>query len=352
MPMNIFDYVKTYTYSFSEKEFNEVDNLVLSSITYLDFTGIIPPNKTSLSLADAGKIYLQTYKKRDIAKIGIAQRDAYRLLEEMISSNRFADISVSRYRYITSLDSQFSALTFKLTKKLKFIGFEGTDELLSGWKEDAYLSFKFPVDAQKYAIDYINEAISIFDSNIIIGGHSKGGNLSLVAAMYANPLYKFKIKKVYSNDGPGLRKEEYNSNKYKKIKDRYVHIIPTHSLVGTLLYNDEYVVVKTTAKNIMGHNASTWVVEDNHFVYAKQDKKSIQIEKKLNEYIASIDYEEQKRIVDAVFRDLEHHGYKTINDFLNLRKVLKSIKNLKNIDPTIKNTLIEVLEIIITNYLI
>lgn len=350
--MNIYDYVKSYTESMSEKEFNEVDNLVLSCLTYLDFTGIVPQNKTSLSLEDAGRIYLDTYKKRDIAKIGIAQRDAYKLLELVIASPRFKSIGVSRYRYITSLDSQFSAMTFKIDKHLKFIGFEGTDELLSGWKEDAYISFKFPVDAQKYAIDYINEAVSLFDSKIIVGGHSKGGNLALVASMFANPLLKHKVKRVYSNDGPGLRKEEYESNKYKKIKPKYTHIIPTHSLIGTLLYNDEYVVVKTTNKNILAHTASSWVIEDDHFVYAKQDKKSIQIEKKLNEYIASISYSEQKRIVDAIFRDLEHQGYKTVNDFLNLRKLLKSIKNLKNIDPTIKDTLIEVVEIIITNYVI
>lgn len=350
--MNIFDYVKNYTYRFDEKEFNEVDNLVLSSLTYLDFTGIIPQNKTSLSLMDAGNIYLSTYKRRAIAKLGIAQKDGYKLLELAIKSPRYKDIKVSRYRYITSLDSQFSAMTFELTKKLKFIGFEGTDELISGWKEDAYISFKFPVDAQKYAIDYISEAVSLFDSSIILGGHSKGGNLALVAAMFANPIIKLKIKKVYSNDGPGLRKEEFESKKYKNIKKRYVHIIPTHSLVGTLLYNDEYKVVKTTNKNILAHIASSWVIEDDHFTYAKQDRKSIQIEKKLNEYIAEIDYNEQKRIVDAIFRDLEHQGYKTLNDFFKFRKLLKSINNLKNIDESIRKTLSDVIEIIITNYLI
>lgn len=350
--MNFYDYVKNYTNSFKESSFNEVDNLILSSLTYLDFTGIVPQNKTSISLSDAGKIYLETHKKKDVIKLGLAQKDAYKLLELVIISPRFKDIGLSRYTYITSLDSQFSAMTFKIDKNLKYIGFEGTDELLSGWKEDAYLSFSFPVDAQKYAIEYINNTISLFDSKIIVGGHSKGGNLALVAAMFANPFIRYKIVNVYSNDGPGLRKEEFMSKKYQKIKNKYIHIIPTHSLVGTLLYNDEYHVVKTTNKNILAHAASSWVIEDNHFASAKQDRKSIQIEKKLNEYISAIDYKEQKRIVDAIFRDLEHQGYKTLNDFFNFKRLLKSIKNLGNIDPTIKNTLIEVIEIIITNYVI
>lgn len=350
--MNMFEYAKKYNYSFQEREFNEVDALVLSSLTYLDFTNIVPQNKTSITLHDAGSIYLETHTKREVSRIGIAQKDGYTLLEHLIDSPRFKDIKLSRYRYISGLDTQFSAMTFSVTKRIKFIGFEGTDELLSGWKEDAYISFKFPVDAQKYAIDYINESIFLFDSTVIVGGHSKGGNLALVAAMYANALYKIKIKKVYSYDGPGLRREEFETKRYKNIKDRYIHVIPTHSLVGTLLYNDDYKVVKTSNKNILAHIASSWEIEDNHFVTAKQDRKSIQIEQKLNEYIQTLDYKEQKRIVDAVFRDLDHHGYKTINDLLNFRKLLKAIKNLKNIDPSTKERLSEVIEIIIRNYLI
>ena len=168
--MNYFEYVSSSDKTFEEKTFNEVDNLVLSCLTYLDFTGIVPNKKVEVSLKTAGEIYLETYKKREIAKLGIAQKDAYKLLQLAIKSPRFKNIMLSNYRYITSLDSQFSAMTFKITKKLKFIGFEGTDELLSGWKEDAYLSFRFPVDAQEYAINYLNEVVSFFDSNIILGG--------------------------------------------------------------------------------------------------------------------------------------------------------------------------------------
>jgi len=39
---------------------------------------------------------------------------------------------------------------------------------------------------------------------MIIGGHSKGGNLALIAAMYCNFFIRRKIINVYSNDGPGI----------------------------------------------------------------------------------------------------------------------------------------------------
>ena len=169
--------------------------------------------------------------------------------------------------------------------------------------------------------------------------------------MYANFLIKNKIKKIYSNDGPGLRKEEFFSKKYEKIKDKYEHIIPTHSLVGTLLYNGPYHVVKTTNKNIFAHIAASWVIEGESFINAKQDKKSIQIEDKLNKYIASLSYEDQEKIVNTIFRDLEKQGIKSLNEFFNFRKLLKSIKSLKNISPDVKDILNDVVDIIVSNYL-
>lgn len=350
--MDIYSYVSNYGYySFTEKVFNKVDNLVLSSLMYLDFTHIIQNGNVSISLEDAGKIYLETNNKKDIARIGIAQKNSYSLLEIVVNTTRYKKIMLSNYRYITGVDTQFSALTFNINKNLKFIGFEGTNELISGWKEDAYLSFKFPVDAQKYAIDYINEVVGIFDKKIILGGHSKGGNLALVAGMCANPLIKLKIKRIYSNDGPGLRKEEFYSHKYKSVKKKYTHIIPSHSLFGILLYNDEYEVVKSSKNNILAHDLTTWLIEDNHLIKGKRDIKSLEVEKKLNEYIRTISYEEQERVVKSIFKELEKSGLKNVSDLFKFRKLLNVIKSIENIDKRSKSILIEVIEIIINNYM-
>ena len=57
--MNYFEYVSSSDKTFEEKTFNEVDNLVLSCLTYLDFTGIVPNKKVEVSLKTAGEIYLE-----------------------------------------------------------------------------------------------------------------------------------------------------------------------------------------------------------------------------------------------------------------------------------------------------
>jgi len=348
----MFDYIEKYgNISFDDSPFNEVDNVILSVVMYLDFTGIVSNKNKIKSLKLAGFEYLHTHDKKAVSKLGIAQRDAYHLMEILIDKERYQDIKLSNYRYITSLDTQFSAMVFTINKHLKYIGFEGTDEYLSGWKEDAYLSCKFPVDGQRYAIDYINEVVKLFSSDIIIGGHSKGGNFALVSAMYSKFYIKNKIKLVYSNDGPGLRKEEFNSKYYNNIKNKYIHIVPDYSLVGILLNNDNYYVIKSSKKNILAHSASTWLIQDNYFIKSSLSETSKKMDKLLDEYLSRIPYDVQVNVIDTVFNSLEKMGLKTVLDIINFKAINDVIKSLKIIDKDTKDTLIEIIEILIKNYI-
>ena len=224
--MNYYDYLKEYgNQTFEELKFNEVDSLIFSVLSYLDYTGLISNTKEYRRLRDIGIEYLHTHDKKKVFSLGRAQKDAYILLDTAISTKRYQDILVHHYVYNSNINMQFSAMTFKIDKNTKYISYEGTDELLSGWKEDFILSYKFPVEAHTLAIDYINEEISLFDKNIYVGGHSKGGNLALVAAMYTYKWKKNKILNVYSFDGPGLRKEEFKSKNYKSIKSRFFRFL-------------------------------------------------------------------------------------------------------------------------------
>lgn len=350
--MNIYEYVTKFgEFTFDEKEFNDIDNLVLSVIMYLDFTNIVSNKKDTITLRKAALEYLHTHDKKMVYKIGMAQKDAYNLIEILMESRRYKDILLSNYRYITSLDSQFSALVFDLNKKIKYIGFEGTDEYISGWKEDAYLAIKFPVDAQKYAIKYLNEVVSLFDKKIIIGGHSKGGNLALVAGMYARGYIKRKIKLIYSNDGPGLRELEYNSRNYKSIQSKYVHIIPNYSLVGVILKNDISQVVEASKKNILAHEPSTWLIEDDHFKITTQSEISKKLEKNVNEFLNITTDEEIEGVIKAIFVSLERAGIVYVKDVINFRAFLDIVKSIKNIDKSTKKRIINILEIIIKEFI-
>ena len=50
------------------------------------------------------------------------------------------------------------------------------------------------------------EAVALrLPKRLIVGGHSKGGNLALYAALRAKPAVQERIERVYTHDGPGFK---------------------------------------------------------------------------------------------------------------------------------------------------
>ncbi len=333
---NLFDYVKKYgNQTFIEKPFNEIDNLVFSSLSYLDFSNTAI-NTNSCTLENIGKEYLSKNTYKEVKKLGIAMKDAYQLIEILITKKRYQEVLLSDYVYKTNLDMQFCALTFHVSKNLKYICFEGTDEQISGWKEDLKLASTFPVPAHVEAVHYVNEHVSLFGPDVIIGGHSKGGNLALVAGMYMKFYKSNKVKKIYSNDGPGLRTKEFSSKQYQRIKKKYIHIVPNSSVVGMLLRSDCYKVVKSSKQNIFGHAMSTWQIEDDKLVPSELSLKSKQLENSAHALLELYSDEEKSEVTDYLFGAMEEADMKKTFDLFNLRKLLKFKKNLKKVNSKAK----------------
>ena len=113
--MNIFSYIKKYgDYTFKEKTFCEIDNLVFSLLVYLDYTDLIGKNSTINSV---GRMFLGKYSYKDMNSM-TAYKDAYKCLKSIYNTNRYKDIVMYNYVYIGNESEQFSAITFKISKKL------------------------------------------------------------------------------------------------------------------------------------------------------------------------------------------------------------------------------------------
>jgi len=341
---NLFSYVEKYGDTiFKEKEFNDIDNLVFSSLSYLDFSDTSINDREGHTLEDIGKEYLSKNTYKEVRQLGIAQRDAYKLLEQVINKPRYKSIILSNYIYSTNKEMQFSAITFEISRRLKYICFEGTDELVSGWKEDGELACFFPIPSQIEAIKYINENVKVFGAKVIIGGHSKGGNLALVSGMYMKKYKKFKVQKVYSNDGPGLRKREFESKEYKNIKKKYIHIVPAYSIVGVLLRNDSYTVVESSKKNIFGHSMTTWLVDDDKLVPSELSDRSRRLEKSLISWLDMHDDTERIKMINALFKVLEDADIEVLMNATKIKNIIKIIQNIKNIDTQTRKLTIDFL---------
>ena len=342
--MNIFDYVEKYgDVSFEEKRFNEVDNLVFCSISYLNFTET-SVNITEHTIQYLGREYLNMHEFKDVKKLGIPQKKGYLLLEKIVNKRRYKDIVLHNYVYSTNINKQFSAMMFRINDNLEYICFEGTDELISGWKEDFELSYLFPVPSQIDAIKYVNKYIKIRGPNIIIGGHSKGGNLALVAGMYTNKLKQFRIKKIYSNDGPGLRDNEFKSGEYRRIKRKYIHIVPDYSIVGILLNNDVMNVVKSTKKGILSHAIYTWEIEDDHLLSSIQSNKTKEFQNNISDWLKKHTDEQKAHTVKSVFKVFEDSEVISFLDLANFKKIKNVISNIMNIDDEAKKIVIDLVK--------
>ena len=344
-----YDYIEYYgDYSFEEREFNEIDNIILSMLSYVDFTGIVSENnKNKKSISEISSIFFSKYTKKDIDKNITATREGIKLLEKISNTKRFKDVELFNYLYLGDENSQFSAITFDLKNGIYYIGFEGTDKLISGWEEDCKMAYSFPVEAHMLSKKYIDK-FTLTKNKLIIGGHSKGGNLALVASMYSNFFVKRKIIKIYSNDGQGLRLAQIESKYYKKIEDRFIHIIPDSSIVGLLLrHTDKYIVVKSNMPGLISHNPATWQINYNTFQRAKLTRFSKVFDDGFSKWLDNYDDEKRRLFVKSMFDILRENKIETLLQFKdNYKLIQKVIKSSKNIDPIVKEMGMELIKVI------
>ncbi len=345
--MTIFQYIKKYSaFSFKQKPFNEVDNVILSFLAYLEFPDQL---EDGITLQSFGTSLLEDDErvkkmKQDILSV----RGSLKLLKAVYQQKRYRELQLFyREQEITEI-SQFSAITFRFPDGVCYVAFEGTDAMISGWREDLEMAIQFPVEAQKRAISYLNRHFTFGHAPLIVGGHSKGGHLALVGSMYANFLVRRKIQKIYSNDGHGLMDFVYRSPLYKKIKERYVHIIPNYAFVGILLRNDsDYEVVSSSHIGLEAHYALYWVVEEDHFKRARLSKFSKILEQGFSTWLDQYSLEERQQFVDDVFLVFEQSD---INSLIDVKKsftsTLKLIRSSVLVSDHVKQMIKELITIL------
>ena len=332
---SILGYARTSFDTFDERPFCQVDSLVLSSIAYTFFPEEILPEE------DWNGIYFTDLLKAEYFEQmfhGIWNgKSCLKLLIALACSPRFRNIRICGYtqKYDTATETQFSAVTFRLTPDTSYIAFRGTDSSLIGWKEDFNMAFQEPIAGQLEALRYLNKAAGQLPGSLYLGGHSKGGNLAVYSAVKADPSIRKRILDIYSHDGPGFLKSFLELPEYRQIKDRIHKTVPQSSLVGMLFETQEdYKVVKSRALPLFQHDPASWVVNGNDFAYAKRlNSTARHMDETLNTWILGLSPSDRERFVDTLFELLNSTGVFSTNELIqnwpaNLQTILKATKNL------------------------
>ena len=317
--MELFDYLKWRNdVSLRAAPFNEIDNVLLSYLAYADFGELLHEPKRHVSIETCFKRFCE---KHDLAEVRESKHFIERaplLLEEMVRGARFRGTKVVHFREVFDKEKvqQFAALVFLLPDGTKYVSFRGTDLSIPGWKEDFLMSFTAETEGAKEAVSYLNEVAACVEGDLILGGHSKGGNFAMFAAAFCDDAVKERILKVYNNDGPGFREEIVRSAAYRELLPKITNIVPQTSIIGRLLSNEAaHTVVKSTAAGIFQHDVTTWEVTKDKFVRAEPDAFSDFVEKSLGTWLETMDDEARKSLVETVFSMIEMTEAETFAEF-------------------------------------
>lgn len=221
----MLDYIEEYgNYSFKEKPFNEIDNLIFSQLAYTDFKNIA--DKQSVSLLKGAKLFFAMYTQQEIDELIAISAKSADLLRRCSMAKRFQNIILCDYINNVSddIDKQFSAVHFLLDDGCDVVAFRGTDVTVTGVKESAMLSYMFPVPAQIEALYYFQETCMRHSGDIILCGHSKGGNLAVFAAVNCSNSLKKRLKAVYEDDAPGFPKYFLTDTIIVRLKIKFISL--------------------------------------------------------------------------------------------------------------------------------
>jgi hypothetical protein len=206
-----------------------------------------------------------------------------------------------------------------------FISFRGTDDNIIGWREDFNMAYRTPVGAQIKSTEYVENVARLLarkrNLRFYLGGHSKGGNLAVYAAMTCDEKIKRRIGRIYNMDGPGFRPDFMEKLDYDNIKDKILKIVPDESFVGMLMEpKQDYVLIKSTQIGVQQHVCFSWCVEGDHFERSDtQTPKRKDLYDRINNWIFGLDKEQLGEFIDSLFKLIEITEAKTLTDLKNVK---------------------------------
>lgn len=372
MKDTIIDYVHWRgDISFQIQPYNSIDYLILSNLAYVHFDGIT--FQPSLTLNEAYEQYINSQY--------VFEDESHSLFEKVSHAPRYQNIRILSYMNDVNpeLIKQFAVVTFLLENQTLFVAFRGTDESLIGWHEDFLMLCETIIPSQTSAVNYLNEIGQFkYQSTlkqslqnqylgsltqrlrkhfqykkqglpILLGGHSKGGNLAMYAACFCDENLSQRILKVYNFDGPGFQEDMLASKNYQNMLPRIISYIPHYSFFGIVLGHEEnYHVIQSHNEGMLQHNSFSWHVTKDDFVNDELSYESVQFAIKVILFLEKMTIEEKRLFVETMFGLFDSLNLHTFHELSHItyKQILAAIKELTLLDNKMRKMLIEVLHML------
>ena len=349
---NLITYVQQYgAQTFEDKSLTDVDVLVLTEIAYLPFDEIVPKScdvTEAISLEQLGKEFEQIKEKQQELNPFMITSERIELLEVVSKSQRYKDIKV--FGFMNDIDDeltkQFAAVCYQWEEESRWIIFRGTDESLTGWKEDFMMTYSDLIPAQTDAIEYLRKQAELFSGSLNISGHSKGGNLSLYASAMQEETVQDRIKQIYCWDAPGVHRSILGTEGYQRVVSKAKRYIPQDSIVGLMLESQvPYHIIESQGSGISQHSALMWNIEEDHFVELTELTRNSQLtDQTFKQWTEVVSDEDLKLFFDTFFELFFEMGVETVNDvYYNFRMYMqKFFEKAYQMNPEKREVLLRV----------
>ncbi len=354
---NLLDYLDWRgDLSLDQAPFNEVDNLILAELSFVDLHGIVPaPGQgMGVELRQAAESFFARFPAGEKIDMGVLVPAAIPdMLRKMAMSRRFRDMKLNCF--VDQLDvgkgEQFAALTIETGDGQLYLSFRGTDDTLAGWKEDFELACVPEVPAQKKAVEYLRAVARQYPrKKLRLGGHSKGGNLSVYAGVFCPVAVQRRISAIWSNDGPGFHEDLLDRPEHRRVEDRIRSIVPKSSVVGMLLEHEEtYTVVDSDQRGFLQHDGFSWQVMGDHFLTLRQVTRQAHLsDMELRDWVHAMPVAQRAQFVEALFKVLTASGAVTLTDLRedSFKAVGAMVKAMKDLDKETREGLLEFVTIL------
>lgn len=349
---DIIDYALLNAHKdFDTLPYSKIDSLVFSELAYLSFDNIVPDSKSR----SKGLLFSDIAESESYEALFPLERTEERnkkLLNAVAYSKRYGKVRVNYYEDIFDIekDTQFCAITFILPNGDACIAFRGTDSTITGWKENFNMLFTSPVAAQSHSVIYVNTVAKKIKGNIILTGHSKGGNLAIYSGSMCSPIVKNKIVEIQAFDSPGFTKEFIESKEHTETEKIIRKFMPEESLVGVLLNNrEQYRIIKSEGSGIMQHDPFLWQIdiESNDFIDGEKLYMSSKFfDATFNDWVNSSTPEQREQFVEALFQIINAFNSENALSFVDLTDNIKSnstvaYETLKGLDPEMRSLVMQ-----------
>ena len=387
---NIIDYARTETRSFEALPFREADALVLAQLSYDEVPECVlrlddlvakygtlqarakqfdirrpiaslrmlrkPPfGGVTIARADDELNHDKPVADHDVENVGLVDPQVTHDFYHAVAANpRFSDVEMSAYceQFDGGAQTQFAAVTFRLPSGTLVVAFRGTDDSLVGWKEDFNMAFTPEIPAQRYAADYLQQAAAALAFRpLLVGGHSKGGNLAVYAAVFCGEAIQKQIRAVYNNDGPGFYASLLELPEHRRIAGKITTLLPESSVVGMLLEHEEaYQVVRSTQIGLMQHDGFSWQVLGERFEHLTELAEGGRImDQTLRSFLRELTEPQRAQFVDTLFDILTCTDASTLTDLKvgGLKTASAMVKALQKLDKPTRKALSDTLKLLV-----